>query len=444
MSQPNLLFVFADQWRGQAFGYAGDRNLSTPNIDDFASEGVCFTNAVSNAPVCGPHRAILMTGLYPHLNGMVANDQCLAENCSGPYLADCLKQGGYQTAYIGKWHLDGHGRRKFVPPERRLGFESWWGFECNHDYWDAPCFHDSPEPETLTGYESFAQLELARNYLGQKHDKPFALFLSWGPPHDPYGTAPEEYRQRHSPESVKLRPNVPAESQVEARRELAGYYAHCEALDFAFGQLLAELESTGLAENTIVIFTSDHGDMLGSQGHSRKQRHYDESILVPLLIRDPRVSGPETIEAPISTIDLMPTLLGLCDCRVPERCQGSDWSRVISGNARPPTDAALIACQVPFHQYKASCGGQAYRGLRTNRYTYVRFIDGARQLFDNLNDPYQLNDLAAEGSSKELLESLETRLQELLAASDDPFAQPEALLKQWSVKLNEEGDVYYD
>ncbi len=445
MPGPNLLFVFGDQWRAQALSHAGDPNLATPNLDAFAASGVRFTNAVSNSPVCSPHRATLMTGLYPHLNGMVANDQCLAANCPGPYLAECLAAGGHQTAYIGKWHIDGRGRRRFVPPERRLGFGLWRGFECNHDYWDAPCYGDSPEPETLPGYESFAQVELARRFLAGQAREPFALFLSWGPPHDPYGTAPEEFRSRHRPEDVLLRPNVPAAAEAVARKELAGYYAHCEALDLAFGRLLAALEETGHARDTVVIFTADHGDMLGSQGFFRKQRHYDESVLVPMLVRDPRRTlGPAAVEAPISTIDLMPTLLGLAGCEVPERCQGRDWTPAIREGAAPPVDAALLACHAPFHQYTAAKGGRAYRGVRTARHTYVRFIDGVRQLFDNAADPYQMRDLAASPEHAGTMAELESRLAALLKEARDPFEPPEELFRRWSVRLNARGEVYYD
>jgi arylsulfatase A-like enzyme len=445
MPGPNLVFVFADQWRAQALSHAGDQNLSTPALDAFAAEGVRFTSAVSNAPVCSPHRATLMTGLYPHLNGMVVNDQCLAASCPGPYLADCLNDAGYRTAYIGKWHIDGRGRRKFVPPERRLGFSWWRGFECNHDYWDAPCYGDSPDPETLPGYESFAQTDMACRFLREEAREPFALFLSWGPPHNPYGTAPEEFRARHRPEDIALRPNVPVATEAAARKDLAGYYAHCEALDHAFGRLLEAIEESRRSRDTIAIFTSDHGDMLGSQGAFRKQRPYEESILVPLIVRDPRRGlGPAEVDAPISTVDLMPTLLGLCGCPVPERCQGRDWTPVIRAGAAPPVDAALLACYSPFHEYTTRGGGRAYRGLRTRRHTYVRFIDGVRHLFDNVADPYQMRDLAAAPESARLLAELEARLSAMLEEARDPFETPAEIFRRWSVRLNKDGDVFYE
>ncbi|NLF22400.1 MAG: sulfatase-like hydrolase/transferase [Lentisphaerae bacterium] len=132
--QPNLLFVFADQWRQQAFGYTGDPNARTPNIDRLAGDSINCTGAVSGCPVCTPYRASLMTGVYPHRHHLMVNDQCLVQRYPGPFLGECLREGGYQTAYIGKWHLDGHGRKACVPPDRRLGFDAWKGFECCHDY----------------------------------------------------------------------------------------------------------------------------------------------------------------------------------------------------------------------------------------------------------------------------------------------------------------------
>jgi arylsulfatase A-like enzyme len=192
-----------------------------------------------------------------------------------------------------------------------------------------------------------------------------------------------------------------------------------------------------------VVFTSDHGDMLGSQGFFKKQRHWDESVLVPLIVRDPRrEAGPAEIDAPISTIDLMPTLLGLCGCEIPGRCQGSDWTPVLRENAAPPADEALIACHAPFHQYTDA--GGAYRGLRTRRHTYVRFIDGRQMLFDNEADPYQMRDLSAAPGSAELLAGLEARLGAMLEEAGDPFEAPQDLFRKWSVRLDADGDVYYE
>ena len=139
---------------------------------------------------------------------------------------------------------------------------------------------------------------------------PSFSFLAWGPPHDPYFTAPEKYRALYDPEKLTLRPNVPEAGRANARKTLAGYYAHCTALDDCLGELRRTLQETGLAENTLLVFTADHGDMLGSQGAYKKQRPYDESIRIPLLMHWPKGLGVKArqLDAPINSEDLMPTV----------------------------------------------------------------------------------------------------------------------------------------
>ncbi|MBA7586694.1 Ulvan-active sulfatase [subsurface metagenome] len=130
--KPNVIYILTDQWRASAFGYAGDPNVKTPQIDKFAKEAVCFTNAVSVCPVCTPYRASLLTGKYPTSTGMFLNDLYLPEEelC----MAEIFKSAGYNTAYLGKWHLDGHGRFNNVSQERRQGFDYWKALECSHEY----------------------------------------------------------------------------------------------------------------------------------------------------------------------------------------------------------------------------------------------------------------------------------------------------------------------
>ena len=142
------------------------------------------------------------------------------------------------------------------------------------------------------GYDVFAQTADAQRFIeAQSSDQPFALALSWGPPHNPYQTAPPEFRARYDPRDIQLRPNVPPEMAAAAREWLAGYYAHCSAIDHSVGQLMRTLEDRGLADDTALVFASDHGDMLGSQGMTRKQKPWEESIRVPFLLRYPARYG---------------------------------------------------------------------------------------------------------------------------------------------------------
>ena len=224
--RPNVVFVFGDQWRAQATGYAGDPTVRTPHLDALATASVNFTTAVSNCPVCSPYRACLMNGRYPLRHGVFLNDVPLGHDV--PSIADAFKGAGYDTAYVGKWHLDGHGRLAFIPPERRQGFDFWRVMECTHQYNESYYYADRDERLLWEGYDAAAQTRCAREYA-RRHDpaKPFFLALSWGPPHNPYQTAPQRFRDLYRPEHIVLRPNVPEEQANRAREDLAGYYAHC-------------------------------------------------------------------------------------------------------------------------------------------------------------------------------------------------------------------------
>ncbi|MBN2128371.1 MAG: sulfatase [Sedimentisphaerales bacterium] len=439
----NLVFVFADQWRYQATGYAGDPNVATPNIDRFAARSLNFTNAVSGCPVCSPYRASLMTGVYPHRHRMMVNDQCLNRLYGGPFLGECLRGAGYQTAYIGKWHLDGNGRNAFVPPERRLGFDWWKGFECSHDYQASYYyFGDDSRPHRWEGYDADAQTAEACRYLREETGQdPFALFLSWGPPHNPFGTAPAQFEAMVDAQRIQLPPNVPEAFADQARKELAGYYAHCSALDAAFGRLLDALSATGRDQDTIVVFTSDHGDMLGSQGHFRKQKPWAESIRVPFLVRHPGGAGPGTHDTPIDAPDLMPTLLALCGVPIPEGVQGRDFSRTIQDGSPSGIEDALLALYVPFHEWRYDNGGREYRGLHTTRYTYVRTLTGPWLLFDNADDPSQLRNLIDDPTQATRVAELDARLTARLREVGDSFVSGAEIIRRQNYALNEAGDI---
>ena len=307
---PNVLFILADQWRAQATGYAGDANARTPVLDGLARASVTFAHAVSCTPVCCPYRATLMTSRYPTETGVFVNDVNLAQDPHA--LGAMFKQAGYDTGYIGKWHLDGQGcRLAYTPPERRQGFGRWAAIECTHDYLNSVYYAGDNGVERLTwpGYDAIAQTREMQRWLAERDPtRPFCYFLSWGPPHDPYGTAPTELAAQFSPAAMQLRPNVPPVYAEEARANLAGYYAHIAALDRCVGDLLGTLDSLGLADDTIVVFTSDHGDMHRSQGQLWKEQPWDESILVPFLLRYPAKlgRGARTIPMAINTPDIPP------------------------------------------------------------------------------------------------------------------------------------------
>ena len=423
--KPNVIYVFADEWRVQATGFNGDYNAITPTVDKLATESVVFSTAVSNMPVCCPYRASLITGQYALTNGVFMNDVQL--NPEANTMGKIYKKAGYNTAYIGKWHLDGQCRSCYIPPERRQGFDYWKALDCTHSYNNSLYFdNDDTIASKWPGYDAYYQTLDAMNYIG-KHandDKPFLLVLSWGPPHDPYQTAPEAYRNKYKNRDIRLRPNVPGNDKEKAEFDLKGYYSHINALDDCLSLLLKTLDETNISENTIFVFTSDHGDMLFSHGMQKKQRPYDESILVPFLLRYPKALGNENkvIDAPINTPDILPTLLGLCDINIPSSVEGNNLSKYLYGeNTSLPDTIALIECIQPFGQWPRSRGGKEFRGIRTLRYTYVRDLNGPWLLFDNVSDPYQMNNLVDSPKFSALQTHLDKLLMQRLKAQNDKF-----------------------
>jgi len=444
--KPNVVFVFADQWRAQAAGYAGDPNVQTPNIDALAARSVNFTNAVASIPVCCPYRASLLTGQHPLTHGVFMNDVSLRP--TGPTIAEAFAGAGYDTAYIGKWHVDGQGRSTYIPPERRFGFDYWKVLECIHNYNESYYYAgDSDEKLRWDGYDAFAQTRDAQTYIASHgHDQPFLLMLSWGPPHNPYETAPPEFAELYNADSITLRDNVPPEMAANAREWLAGYYAHCTALDKCVGDLLETLRTSGLEDDTIFVFASDHGDMLGSQGQTRKQRPWDESIRVPFLLHYPGLNNwlPRPVDVLIDAPDIMPTLLGLCGIAIPDSVEGNDYSGVVRGEADPTDGAAMLIMPQPFGEWTPQGhGGKEYRGLRTKRYTFVRDLDGPWLLFDNETDPNQLENLVGNPEHAELQAELESWLQRKLAARGDEFLPGAEYVKRWGYTVDASGTVPY-
>ncbi|HOK79660.1 MAG TPA: sulfatase [bacterium] len=442
MEHPNLVFVFADQMRAQATGYAGDINAITPNLDNLAEQSIVFTNAVAGCPVCSPYRASLITGQYPHTHGVFLNDLYLQHKAVS--IADAFNDAGYYTGWIGKWHLDGHGRTKFTPPERRQGFQFWKAVECTHDYNRSVYYADTDEKLYWETYDAIAQAKESAKFI-KESVHPFALFVSWGPPHDPYDTAPEEFRKLFDPEKIVLRKNVPAYVEERARNWLAGYYSHITAVDFAMGIILDAVKKSGIEDETIVIFTSDHGDMLGSQAQFHKQRPWDESILVPFLLRYPALFGRQRkiFTAPFNAPHIMPTILSICGIEIPDTVEGMDFSKAIMGIEPAPENEAIISCYCPFGQWIKKNGGKEYRGIRTERYTYVRDLKGPWLLYDNENDPYQMNNLCNHPDYKKLQNHLDNLLKKKLDQTKDEFQEGEYYVKKWGYEVDENLTVPY-
>ncbi len=433
--RPNLLFVFADQLRADAVGCAGNPDVRTPHLDALAAEGMYFTHALANCPVCTPSRGTILTGRYPLAHGAASNDLPLGEG--ERTFGHLLGEAGWRTGYIGKWHLDGIPRDRFTPPgPRRRGFEYWAAWNCSHAYFRGRYFRDEPEPVAIEGYEPDGQTDLALEFIRERRAEPWALFLSFGPPHNPYPQVPERYRAMYDPDRVTLRGNAVAAD----RRTVADYYAAITALDDNLGRLLHLVDELGLKEDTIVVYTSDHGDMLFSHGMKEKQKPFEESIRVPLAVRYPRaVAAGQRSDALISTVDLLPTLLGLAGVSAPENVQGTDLSAHLRGLPCALPESTFLLNPIPVDN-PADVGQGEWRGVRTARYTYAAGLAGPWVLYDDVADPLQQHNLVNDPDQAGARDHLQAMLGQWLRRTDDRFLPwPEhihacGLAELWNVR----------
>ena len=441
----NVLFLFPDQMRAHAMGCMGNPDVKSPHLDKLASEGVLFRNHLANTPVCCPARAIILTGKYAHANGMVANDLRLRE--SETSVAELFAEAGYRTGFIGKWHLDGGPRQPgWIPPgPRRQGFEFWAANEVSHRHFDTQYFRDDPEPIPIKRFEAEVWADLGIEFLQRTREdgRPFFLTIQMGPPHNPY-IAPEDYMAMYDPEAITLRPNYRGEEsnpnpasnpnrRIPGRKEITAYYAMITALDAEVGRLMTELDALGLRENTIVIVSSDHGDMLGSQGARLKRKPWEESIKVPGIVRHPRVPGGRVTDELFSHVDMAPTLLSLCGLDPAPGMQGSDLSAVILGESESGPESAYFQIMGPYISGGVAAG---WRGVRTKRYMYARTKEAPWVLYDLDADPYELDNLVDKPEAAEIQAELEGMIADWMERTGDSWEH------DWTVPVEDRGRLY--
>ncbi len=434
-TKPNIIWIIADQMRSQAMSFKGDINLSTPTLDLLAQKGVCFDNAVSGTPWCSPFRGAVLTSLYPHINGVIKTPMMLNPNINT--ITKPLKEAGYHTAYVGKWHLDGSNSVEHrIPPERRGGFDYFMGFENNNNQ-NETYVHgtDSEKPIRLAGYETDALNNLFMAHLEKQvanDNAPFFAVLSVQPPHIPYlpphdldGTA----RYYKNPNDIVLRPNVPqGELAEDAKFTLSGYYGMIENIDDNIARLITKLKKMGIAENTYIIFMSDHGDCHGSHGQSQKSSPYEESIRIPFIVTklDNSQEQLSSSQKVINHIDIAPTTLGICGIDVPKEMQGYDYSSecINGGIAKTEAPQSAYLQQIVRKNHRRSIN-KAWRAVVTeDGWKYVVY-SGVEAMMYNLNDdPYEMCNLiyVEEFSAKK--KELYLLLQKHLIETKDKFVLP--------------------
>lgn len=451
-ASPNLVFIMADQYRGDALSCLGKEPVKTPCLDRLAAEGVNFTNAVSSYPVSSPARGMLMTGMYPLHNKVVGN--CNSE--TAPYgvelpqgarcWSDVLKEQGYRTGYIGKWHLDApykpyvdtyNNRGKvawneWCPPERRHGFDHWIAYGT-YDYHLKPMYWDTTAPRDSFYYVNqwgpAYEADKAIEYINaRKGRQPFALVVSMNPPHTGYELVPDRYKEMYKDLDVealcKGRPDIPAKGTEMGdyfRNNIRNYYACITGVDENVGRIVDALKQNGLSDNTIVVFTSDHGICMGAHGNAGKDIFYEEAMRIPLIISWPEKLKPRRDNhLMIAFADLYPSLLSLMGFHkeIPATVQTFDLSKEIL------TGKIEKEMAQPYYYIRFDNHSTGYRGLRTATHTYaVHATNGHIDevfLFDRMQDPHQMNNMA--GRAPQLVLRLNKQLKEWLTKTDDPFA----------------------
>ncbi|MCL6518884.1 MAG: sulfatase [Armatimonadetes bacterium] len=426
--KPNVIFLFADQMRNASLGCMGNTEVHTPNMDKLARQGLLFKNAISGYPLCSPYRAMLLTGRYGTSTGVVGNSVELPN--TEITIAKVLKEHGYKTGFIGKWHLE-KNHNPFVPKERRLGFDYWASRNLGGSVFDDFYCTDTPDEIHYKGFETDIQTNLAINFIKKNAKSAFCLFVAWRPPHPPR-EVPQKYLDMFDPKKLTQRPNVP--KGTDDRENLRIYYAQIAALDYNIGRITKVLDDLGIADDTIVCFSSDHGDMLASHGLQGKNVPYEESINIPFIMRYPRkIKAGQKTDILLNSVDVMPTLLGLCEVPIPKSVQGLNLSQTILGKSSKKPESVFL-------QRIVSVGGRKttgeWRGVRTSRYTYARFRDKGYVLFDNIKDPCQMNNLIDKPEAKGLREQMEAELQKWLKQVGDDFAPTATYVKRFKAQMN--------
>ena len=447
--KPNIIYVMADQLRYDMLGYAGNYKAITPNLDRMAEQGLNFKNCVSVTPVCASHRASLLTGKYTSSTGVVTNEIRFHPNQKT--IAHVLSENGYETGYIGKWHLwaniaghHGEFETSYVPPgEFRMGFDGYWAaYNFNHKNFEGYYYEDTTERKTYAKpYEPEAQFDMAMRFIEQKSDEeaPFAMFLNIGIPHDPWikENVPEEFYNKfidtefNLPDTWQDTPdpymdrNTNQERWLEVwKKEIPEqkrvYYAMVASLDVYMGRLLDKLKALNIDEETIVIFSADHGEMFGENGRVYKLTFYESAARIPLLIRWPgKIPAGFESDVTINTPDLMPTILGLTGLPIPDGVEGMDLSTTCLGEKGEEPEFAFL--QGMGHTYLWR-DGHEWRAVRDKRFTYAKYlVDGKELLFDNLKDPQQTRNLVDDPFYFEVYQQMQTRMESKMEVLNDEF-----------------------
>jgi arylsulfatase A-like enzyme len=408
--RPNVLVIHTDQQSWWTLSCYGSDVIHTPNIDRLAQEGAQLTQFFVNSAVCTPSRGTFLTGRYPHAHGAYQNNLCL--NRDEVTFAEVFRRNGYETGYVGKWHLDGRARPGWVHAERSMGFED-ARFMFNRGHWKKIKDTEMGDCEpTIFPYSSFGDertyptdwlTDKTIDFLNADRDRPFCFMLSIPDPHTPFRPrAP--YDSAFNPDEMDVPESYDEDSPFEPwaqnqsgkpdREKLkqykAWYLGAVKLIDDNVGRLIDCLETAGILDDTVVVFTSDHGEYMGEHGLMGKNMIYETAHRVPFLIRWPeKIAAASVVDRVVASVDFQQTLLGLVGLEACGREQGRDASELLRGQDIAWDDAAYI--HHPSNQWA---------GVYTDKHLYATHSTGYSMLFDRAGDPDQVRNRVDEDAAE--------------------------------------------
>lgn len=410
----NVLFIFSDQQQKFALGCMGNRDIHTPTLDRLASDGVLFQSCYSANPVCGPYRCSLLTGRHASTTGLWSNGQPLPTD--GRNLAEILERNQVHTSWVGKWHIGGRGNRP-IPAQFRGGFTDFIGYQSYNAYYRDVCFYDEAGLEhrfERHREEVATDLAIERLKRAAGGSKPFVMFVSYQAPHYPEQPAPE-YAELYASKPMKKRPNYqstdpyiatfdppspkPKEKDPDYQRYgnnmdeyMRLYNALCTQVDAGVRRILATLDAMGIADETLVLYSSDHGDMQGSHGLTNKNVPYEEAAGIPFIVRLPGGTPGRTCAAPVSSVDVYPTVLDWLGIKpdAPDYLEGRSLLPYIAGKKD--------LSEIPVYSECVLEDNTRWHMVRRGEFKLVlRHQEGQPHepwlLFDLQRDPYEMTNL---------------------------------------------------
>lgn len=457
MKKPNLLFIFADQWRRESIGFMGKEKVITPNIDNFAKNNTIFEKAYSTCPLCSPSRATILTGKYPITHNVITNCKPnLFNNFLSPNeitIGDILKNNNYSTGYIGKWHLDqpdldfsknpiskAKNWDAYTPPgPKRHGFDFWYSYGADDNHLSPHYWQDSHEQIKVNEWSVKHETDIALDFLNKNKENQFALFLSWNPPHTPLDLIPQKYVDLYDNIDIPIRDNVKLENiidhpqtiepfslkETEYIQMVKKYYGAISGIDEYFGKIITYLKDNNLYDNTLIILTADHGEMLCSHGLWSKHVWYEESISVPFILSLGDQFKNINIKTPLSGVDIVPTILSLLSIKTDYSFHGIDLSPTLNGKIL--NNKAITMCYTGNPKIINNLKLQnknplefGWRAVSDEEYTYVAF--------KNYNGNGKLKEFIYE--AKDILQ-----LNPLPVSEKNEYLK--TYLQNWAVKYND-------